>query len=348
MSDRVAVMSGGKILQVATPRALVRTAQLPRGGRLHRRDQFLPCHGARASTATAHRECRACWASSPCPAPISRLASRPDDHILLAHPARACRASRGKAWRARSSPPPSWANAAITRSGSRAAASRCAVSGHGAAAGKAPVHAWLLPPEASDWACLMQAHNPSKISRAGACSSASRACGSAKLPASAAPAQQAPSGPASPLRSPASRPARCAAPGSAHAAAGPRRSAHRHRRAPASPRRCSFSSAAMVLVSSTSGRAGACTSCSVWAMNSISTSPPGAYFRSQGLRPGNCLGQLRAHVARIGDNRRAASRRCGQAAADRRLDAARADAAARPSAAPRVSAICSQVQLSLA
>ena len=47
LSDRVAVMESGQILQVATPRELYERPNCRAGGRLHRRDEFLPCDGAR-------------------------------------------------------------------------------------------------------------------------------------------------------------------------------------------------------------------------------------------------------------------------------------------------------------
>ena len=64
------------------------------------------------------------------------------------------------------------------------------------------------------------------------------------------------------------------------------------------PARRRFPNAAIVLVSRTSGRPCAVHNCSVWARNSISTSPPGVNFRSHWLFPGNCAANFRAYRAR--------------------------------------------------
>ena len=123
------------------------------------------------------------------------------------------------------------------------------------------------------------------------------------------PAGARPAAPSSPPRpGPASRfrPARCAGSGSAPAPARPASiSSRRIVRRSEIPPPPSSSAPRWCWCPECAGWAGAWISCNAWAMNSMSISPPGAYFRSQRLRPGYCGGDLFAHLPRIGQNMRA-------------------------------------------
>ena len=124
-----------------------------------------------------------------------------------------------------------------------------------------------------------------------------------------------------PPRPSAFRPGRCAGSGSAPVPAPAASISSRASAASSNPAAAIFSSAAMVLVSRMSRmRMGAWTSCSAWAMNSMSINPPGAYFRSQRLSAGILRGDLFAHLARIGENACRHRAPWRQAAADLRFD----------------------------
>ncbi len=83
LSDRVAVMESGRILQVATPRALYERPNCRAGGGLHRRDEFLSCDGAPDRGYGSNRECRNSGHGH-LSARQSGAGIKIDEHILLA------------------------------------------------------------------------------------------------------------------------------------------------------------------------------------------------------------------------------------------------------------------------